>query len=96
MGCAWRRARHKRHYDQCIDVTFAPQHFARAFQEPVADIQKLQALFQQVGLGRDRLYVVIQKDIFAKGPSIRKMVGRGSGDRIYQGAESKGTLRNVL
>jgi hypothetical protein len=26
MGCAWRRARHKRHYGQCIDVTFAPQH----------------------------------------------------------------------
>jgi len=23
-------------------------------------------------------------------------VGRGGGDRIYQGAESKGTLRNVL
>ena len=26
MGCAWRRARHKRHYGQCIDITFAPQH----------------------------------------------------------------------
>src|SRR6266568_7445772 len=36
--------------------------FSRAFQELVADIQKLQALFQQVGLGRDRLYVVIHKD----------------------------------
>jgi len=27
MGCACRRARHKRHYGgQCIDITFAPQH----------------------------------------------------------------------
>jgi hypothetical protein len=26
----------------------------------------------------------------------KRMIGRGGGDRIYQGAESKGTLRNVL
>jgi hypothetical protein len=26
MGCAWRRARHKRHYGQCIDIAFAPQY----------------------------------------------------------------------
>jgi hypothetical protein len=26
----------------------------------------------------------------------QEVVGRGGGDRIYQGAESKGTLRNVL
>ena len=41
---------------------FCPAAFLRAFQEPAADVQKLQALFQRVGLGRDRLYVVIQKD----------------------------------
>ncbi len=26
MGCTWRRARHKRHYGQCIDIAFAPLH----------------------------------------------------------------------
>jgi hypothetical protein len=26
----------------------------------------------------------------------KRLVGRGGGDRIYQGAESKGTLRTVL
>jgi hypothetical protein len=26
----------------------------------------------------------------------RNIFGRGGGNRIYQGAESKGTLRNVL
>jgi len=26
MGCAWCRARHKRHYGQCTAITFAPQH----------------------------------------------------------------------
>jgi len=23
MDCAWRRARHNRHYGQCIDIAFA-------------------------------------------------------------------------
>src|SRR6266704_2963485 len=32
----------------------------------------------------------------AKSFGANGMVGRGGGDRIYEGAESKGTLRNVL
>ncbi len=32
MGCAWRRARHKRHYGQCIDITFAPQRSRARFE----------------------------------------------------------------
>jgi hypothetical protein len=31
-------------------------------QKPVADVVKLQGLFQRAGLGRDRLFVVIQKN----------------------------------
>ena len=31
-----------------------------------------------------------------KDNELNRTFGRGGGDRIYQGAESKGTLRNVL
>ena len=31
-----------------------------------------------------------------KGNGLNGTFGRGGGDRIYQGAESKGTLRNLL
>ena len=31
-----------------------------------------------------------------KGNGLNRTFGRGGGDRIYQAAESKGTLRNVL
>jgi hypothetical protein len=29
MGCTWRRARHKWHYGQCVDITLAYSILAR-------------------------------------------------------------------
>ncbi len=47
---------------QCIDITFAPQHSCARSKSQWLMSRSSKLLFQQVGLGRDQLYVVIQKD----------------------------------